>query len=340
MDADGSDADVKRLAFGEDVVIHTPRLQCELVGGTLDFIVIGAQRSGTTSLWRYLDSHPAIHTPASKEAPFFSHPTFARGLKWYLAEYFGDAAPESCWGTVSPQYMMGSDEASERELARRIRVTVPATKLIAILRDPIERAQSQHRLHVHRGIEHREFETAVEELLDPEALREARRPGAARRGYQRYLVAGEYGRILATYLDELPREQLYVLLTDELAQAPAECITEIFGYLGVDPAHLPGGLDAHHNRGGRGRRLDAQAEATLKEYLSREVWPETQAPRLHERAFDFWFIEWNIIPDEYCSSVDPALRTRLQEHFAQDARRLEQLLGRPVPWAHAASAGS
>ena len=307
------------------------------VGDTLDFIVIGAQRSGTTSLWRYLDSHPAIHIPASKEAPFFSHPTYARGLSWYLAEYFADATPERYWGTVSPQYMMGSAAADEHELARRIRVTVPDTKLIAVLRDPIERARSQHTLNVHRGIEHREFGIAAEALLNPEALREARRPGAARRGYQRYLVAGEYGRILAAFLDEFPREQLRVLLTDELAHSPAERVAEIFSYIGVDPAHAPAGLDVRHNRGGRMRRLDGQAEAALKEYLSNEVWDKTREPRLHERAFDFWFMEWNMIPDEHSDAIDPVLHARLRDHFAPDAERLERLLEQPIPWAHYAS---
>jgi hypothetical protein len=303
------------------------------VGGTLDFIVIGAQRSGTTSLWRYLDSHPDIHIPASKEAPFFSHSTFARGLEWYLAEYFADAAPKRHWGTVSPQYMMGSVEADERTMARRIRATVPDTKLIAILRDPIGRAQSQHRLEVHRGFEDRDFDVAAEALLEPGALREARRPGAVRRGYQRYLVAGEYGRILAAFLDEFPSKQLHLLLTDELESAPAECLAEVFNYLDVDSAHIPPGLDVHHNRGGRRRRLDAKGEAALKEYLSREVWHKTKAPPQHERAFDFWFMEWNMIPDEQTLPIDSALHMRLREHFAPDAEHLQRLLGRPIPWA-------
>lgn len=299
----------------------------------MDFIVIGAQRSGTTSLWRHLDSHPQIQTPPSKEAPFFSHPTFVRGLEWYLGEYFADAAPDRRWGTVSPQYMMGSREADEHELARRIRAAVPATKLIALLRDPIERARSQHRLEVHRGLEQREFAVAAEALLEPEALREARRPGAARRGFKRYLVAGEYGRILGAYFDEFPPEQVHVLLTDELADSPAESLAAIFRYLGVDPGHVPADLEARHNRGGRRRRLGPQDEATLKQYLSSEVWARTDAPRVHERAFDFWFMEWNMIPDEHAGSIEPTLLARLREHFAEDALQLEQLLGRPIPWA-------
>jgi Sulfotransferase family len=136
------------------------------VGGTLDFLVIGAQRSGTTSLWRHLASHPQVHIPPSKEAPFFSHDRpFARGLAWYLGEFFADADPRRRWGTVSPHYMMGSPDADVPEVARRIHATVPQARLIAILRDPIERAQSHHRMVVHRGRETRGFEEAALQQL-------------------------------------------------------------------------------------------------------------------------------------------------------------------------------
>ncbi len=151
------------------------------VGATLDFLVIGAQRSGTTSLWRHLASHPEIYVPPSKEAPFFSHAEpFARGLDWYLGEFFGEAQPEQQRGTVSPHYMMGSPGIDIHEVARRIHSLLPRVKLIAVLRDPIERAQSHHRMVLHRGRETRAFEVAARELLAREMLR-ARAPRTAAR---------------------------------------------------------------------------------------------------------------------------------------------------------------
>jgi Sulfotransferase domain len=307
------------------------------VGDTLDFLIIGAQRSGTTSLWRHLASHPEIHVPSSKEAPFFSHDEpFARGMGWYLGEFFTEAAAGERWGTVSPHYMMGSPDADVPEVARRIHATVPEAKLIAILRDPIERAQSHHRMVVHRGRETRGFEEAALELLAPEMLERARREPPR---VQPYLVQGEYGRILSAYLDLFPRERLYVLLTSDLRDAPRDALSAIFAFLGVDETHTPPELTARHHRGGLARRLDPEAERSLKDHLAREVWPRTPRPTQQERAFNFWFMQWNVIPDEELPPVEPSVRTMLEEHFAQDAETLERLTGLEVPWSERCAGG-
>jgi hypothetical protein len=302
------------------------------MGETLDFLVIGAQRSGTTSLWRHMASHPQLHLPGSKEAPFFSHEEpFERGLGWYLGEFFAEAAPERLWGTVSPHYMMGSPEADVPRIAERIRALVPRARLIAVLRDPITRAQSHHRMVSHRGRETRTFEQAALELLDPRALEIARREPPV---VQPYLVQGEYGRVLAAYLEVFPREQLHVLLTETLNATPAQALRAIFSFLGVEGSHLPPRVDVHHHRGGIVKRLDAAAERDLKEYLAREAWPHTSHPKQQRRAFDFWFLQWNVIADtQPLPSVDPEVRALLQDHFARDADILEALLGLKVPWS-------
>src|SRR5436305_8534161 len=75
---------------------------------TLDFIVIGAQKAGTTSLFEYVRRHPDLRLPANKEAPYFSHDTYCR-LAWtdYLHREFPFADPACKWGTVTPHYMVG-----------------------------------------------------------------------------------------------------------------------------------------------------------------------------------------------------------------------------------------
>jgi hypothetical protein len=302
------------------------------MGATLDFLVIGAQRSGTTSLWQHLRSHPQIQVPPSKEAPFFSHrEPFARGLDWYLGEFFAAADPQRIWGTVSPHYMMGSPDADAGEVARRIHSLVPRVKLFAVLRDPIERAQSHHRMVVHRGREARDFDATARELLEPELLERARREPP---NVQPYLVQGEYGRILGAYLDLFDREQLHVLLTGDLRDAPGEAMRAIFAFLGVDERHEPPGLAERHHRGGRARRLDAEAEEALKDHLAREVWPRMAHPAQQRRAFNFWFMQWNVIPEERLAPVDPSVRAQLEDHYARDAELLESLTGLRVPWRH------
>ena len=301
------------------------------MGQTLDFIVIGAQRSGTTSLWRYLAAHPQIYVPPSKEAPFFSHDEpFARGLPWYLAEFFADAQPRQLWGTVSPHYMIGSPGVDAAEVARRIHATVPGVKLIALLRDPIERAQSHHRMVVHRGREPRSFDDAARELLEPAALQRARGEAPI---VQPYLVQGEYGRILGAYLQHFPREALQVLLSRDLDTERAATVRTAFEFLAVDRDFEPPELGVTHHRGGRGRRLDHDAERTLKQHLASAVWPATAHPAQQRRAFDFWFLQWNVIPDDQdLPPIDPDLHARLRAHYAADAALLESLIDLRVPW--------
>jgi hypothetical protein len=297
----------------------------------LDFLVIGAQRSGTTSLWNALASHPELQLPSSKEAPFFSHDEqFARGLDWYMEEFFAETGPQLLRGTASPHYMMGGPQADVAEIARRIRATAPAVKLIAILREPIARAQSHHRMVVHRGRETRSFEEAVRALLEPQALELARRHPLE---MQPYIVQGEYGRILGAYLEVFPREQLHVLLTADLEAEPLQTLRAVFAFLGVSDSHRPPRPGVRHHRGGAGRRLDADGERELKEYLARAAWPHTPRPVQHRRAFDFWFLQWNVIPDEQLPAIDPAIRADLREHFAADAQALTALTGVEVPWS-------
>lgn len=305
---------------------------------TLDFLVIGAQRSGTTSLWRHLASHPEIHLPSSKEAPFFSHDQpFVRGLDWYLREFFAEAGAAQLWGTVSPHYMIGSPGVPVEEVIRRIHSLLAPVKLIVVLRDPIERAQSHHRMVIHRGRETRDFDMAARELLVPEMLERARREPPL---VQPYFVAGEYGRILGAYLAPFGREQLHVLLTSELRDRPREAMRGVFAFLGVDELHEPPELAEHHHRGGHARRLDTDAERALKEHLAREVWPRMRHPAQERRAFDFWFMQWNVIPEERLPPVDEGVRAQLQEHYARDAELLHGLTGVAAPWRTAARAPS
>ncbi len=79
----------------------------------LHFVVLGAQKAGTTSLWRYLASHPELALPLDKSGTFFSHDDrFRRGTTWLFREFFPNAPADARLGTVSPHYMMGTPYAS------------------------------------------------------------------------------------------------------------------------------------------------------------------------------------------------------------------------------------
>src|SRR4051812_36445736 len=117
----------------------------------LDFIVIGAQKAGTTSLWRYLEDNPGLQMPPDKEALFFSEPSYPDDWRAYMRALFKTAPRHARLGKVTSPYMVGTPHASVPVIAQRIHSLVPDVKLVVLLRDPVERAHSAHRMLVRRG---------------------------------------------------------------------------------------------------------------------------------------------------------------------------------------------
>jgi hypothetical protein len=324
---------------------------------TLDFVIVGAQKAGTTSLFEYLRRHPELSLPAGKEMPFFSDED-ARGRGWddYLRKAFAFAGPESKWGTATPQYMLGGlldqpnpsssgEVYGERTVPLRIHERAPAARLIAILRDPVERARSHHRMAAMEGIETRRFGEAIDELLRPEALEAARRQPSETTGY---VVWGEYGRILEGYFDVFPREQILVLFTEELEHAPELLLRRIFEFLGVQSDFRPDNLGTKYRVGGAERRFSwlgtysflspfAVQRALTRNTATRGLWhalPESRRRQI-DRVFGRFVYRldlWNRRADIEPVDPDGATFERLREHFAQDDRRLAALIGASPPW--------
>jgi hypothetical protein len=336
----------------------------------LDFIVIGAQKAGTTSLFQHLKQHPQISLPAGKEVPYFSHDTtHARGWTPYmrnLIRYDGLVDPARKWGTVTPQYMVGgvykptrdnvlSNSYDERTVPLRIYEYLPDVRLIAILRDPVERARSHHRMLAMRGGERRSFDEAIGELLRPDALKRARRRPQERTGY---IVWGEYDRILAGYFDVFPREQILVVFTEELERAPAQLLSRIQEFIGVRADFEPDNLGARFREGATERGFSWRntsswmspssplspqgvGRAIGRNPAARAVWH--MMPEDHQRR---WGHRYERIarraarrnrrsaPNEVRANAEPSLATlaRLREHYAMDAGQLTALLEVTPSW--------
>jgi hypothetical protein len=325
---------------------------------TLDFIVIGAARSGTTSLFEYLKAVPSIVLPSNKEAPYFSHDhVYTRGWDDYVARTFPRRNPALSWGTVTPYYMAGSvyqrastSDASnydERTIPLRIRECMPDVRLIALLRDPVDRARSHHGLLAAEGREDRPFDEAVQELLEPNALATARRLPTATNGY---VVWGEYGRILGGYFDIFSPEQILVIFTEELSQAPTSVVQRVCDFIGVGAPQVQIS-GRRHNVGAAGRRVKRLTPANLaglaaRNAVARAIWNLLPAQTRMQTAAAFArgnyrFNSWNRqdVPNTGRESTDAGSRSgslaeALRKHFAGDSARLADLLQRPLPWDH------
>jgi hypothetical protein len=210
-----------------------------------DFLILGAQKAGTTALYAYLRWHPEITGPSFKEVSFFDR-HYARGETWYRAHL--PARPRQWiarrrrgrWaavGEASPSYLF-------HPLApERVAALLPHAQLIAVLRDPVERAFSHYQHEVALGREPLSFEDALaaeDERMRGEVERMLRDPSYFSDAWwnHTYVGRGRYAEQLERWFAVFPREQLLVLFSDDLLQQPADTYARVLDFLSVDAYEL------------------------------------------------------------------------------------------------------
>ncbi len=334
----------------------------------IEFLVIGAQKAGTTTLWNLLRDHPQLWLPDAKEAPFFSHTeVYEAGWESYLERLRVPAAGDGLLrGTITPHYMHGWHDASTRVVAERIAGLVPEVRIVALLRDPVERGRSQHAMAIARGLERRAAEEALRGSLEAQALRQAR---LAPEDTNTYLVQGEYGRILGEYLSFFPREALHVELSDSLSSDPQGVVRRVLEFLGARADYRPAAPWRRSFAGGREQRVDdheltlllrsidavrgegrataqlAAARAWVADHdvdpRGREEFEQILGRYLSappERSYgervglEFTLRKvWNVVPSPP-EPISDGLHGALAAHFAEDAATLAAVTGLEVPW--------
>ena len=266
------------------------------------FLVIGAQRAGTTSLFHYLSRHPDVAAPSGgettinwpKELHFFDE-RYWRGLDWYRSFFplelsrrlarrrGGDLVA----GEATPYYLF------HPAVPERVAESLPEVRLVALLRDPVERAYSHYQLMRRKGWEPLSFEEAIE--AEPERLARAERwiwdvrPRFDKKGRRRhhhhrhsaYLARGLYAGQLERWLEHFPREQLLVLRAEDMLADPAGIYRQVLDHVGLRP------------------------------------WEPKRFATRNKASY---------------APIAPELRERLEEHFAEPNARLAELLGRDFGW--------
>lgn len=198
------------------------------------FLIIGGIRCGTTSLIRYLDRHPDVRTSATKEVHYYDW-NFHRGSYWYRSWFPIKQARGS--GTViagesSPAYLM------DPQVPERVAAAMPQTRLILLVRDPVERAHSHYRLRKHRGVE--PAVTFAEALADePRRMQAAGEPGR-RKGIRidNYFHQGEYATGLERWFANFDTRQILTVQSERFFADPAESYGRVLDFLGLVPHDL------------------------------------------------------------------------------------------------------
>jgi len=207
-----------------------------------NFLIIGAIKTGTTSLYYYLKQHPQIYMSPVKEPGFFAfegekldflvdtiNKDFVAQLKTDIESYcelFKGVSREIAIGEASAMYLY-NPKAPER-----IKYYIPNVKLIAILRNPVERAYSHFLQRVMKGLEPlKDFTQAIQE--------EETRIGNNERQSPHYIQMGFYYIQLRRYFDRFNQNQIKVYLYEDLKDNPIGVLQDIFHFLGVDETFIP-----------------------------------------------------------------------------------------------------
>ena len=276
-----------------------------------NFLIIGAHKGGTTSLHSYLGAHPDVFVPRALEPSFFAlegrprtnpdgSPTDAlmqsSGAVYTLEEYeglFADVTSESAVGEKSPAYL------TNRDAPHRIRALIPDVRLIAVLRNPIERAFSHYLMVVRGGLERSPFDEAI----IGERNKEPSSPGVVRH----YVRSGLYAKRIARYQGLFPPEQLRIYLYEDLDRDTLAVVEDIYQFIGVDPTFRPD-VSVRYNAKPRssGRRG----------LLSRKI-PHL-SPRPDPRV------------DSTSVEMPSATRRELLDFYRDDITRLQTLIGRDL----------
>ena len=214
------------------------------IGRLPEFLIIGGQRCGTTSLYRYLAAHPSVRPATGKELQFFSlH--HRRGERWYRA-HFPVRPPGVRSFEASPYYLFDPD------VPARAAAMLPDARFVALLRDPAERAYS-HYLHSRSyGVEPLSFADA----LDAEPQRLATGGHEARRRFS-YVARGRYAEQLTRWYAHVPRERLLVVRTEELN----DHYPRILDFLGLSAVPTP--AERHTRRPAASPGLTPELRARL-----------------------------------------------------------------------------
>ena len=198
----------------------------------LRFVIGGVQKGGTTALARYLAAHPRLQLPRDKEAHLFDAPDFddaatVSQVNALYAPLFDAAASDALHGDATPFYLV------RPEVIDRIARYNPAMRWIVLLRDPLERAVSQHHMERKRGRER--WPLALALLLERRRLR--RNAGSLVRGSSlrrhSYRMRGDYARQLDALFARFQREQVLLLRSDDLRATPALVVAQVCGFLSV-----------------------------------------------------------------------------------------------------------
>jgi hypothetical protein len=222
---------------------------------TPDFLIIGGQRCGTTSLFKTLRAHPSVLAPVLHKGAHYFDTSYERGMGWYRGHFpLARTARRVEQRTgVRPLAFESSPYYMFHPLAaERIARDLPGVKVIVLLRDPVERAYSAHAHELARGFETEDFETALaleESRLEGEVERLVADPGYRSPSHQHhaYVQRGRYVEHLERLEGIFGRERMHVVDSHRFFTEPEPVYDGVLEFLGLPHTGYPA-FERHNAR--------------------------------------------------------------------------------------------
>jgi hypothetical protein len=280
-----------------------------LAGRLPDFVVVGAAKAGTSSLARYLSLHPHIHMSRPKEPNFFNdaahYGRWNRGILWYRSQF---RSAKAVCGEASPGYAAWP---ARPRVAERMGATLPAAKLIYLVRQPLDRLRSHYLMQVRQG----RFEGSFDAFTSAPGTADAQ-------------CASRYGTQLQHFLRFYPLERILIVESADLATRRDQAMATIFRYLGVDDTFCSQGFAEEYNTNAdrmfpdaRGVRLLRSAPMMLLQWA------------LPRRAF--WKVRRLVLrpfagtPPP--ATLSPGVEASLRAEYRREVALVRELSGLPLP---------
>lgn len=192
-----------------------------------DFLILGTQKGGTTSLYDYISQHPEVISNHEKELHFFNYKSkYNLGLGKYKSYFLNNSNSLIC-GESTPEYLY------YKEVPKRCFNYLPKIKLIVLLRNPIQRAYSNFQMEVARGNEILSFKEAV--FLESKRII---KDYLSRKTFS-YVKRGEYIDQLNNWLQYFPRNQMLIIKSEDFFDNPKETIQSVFQFLEISDSFEP-----------------------------------------------------------------------------------------------------
>lgn len=268
-----------------------------------DFIIVGPQKCATTWLYDCLYEHPEVLMPETDSVHYFDM-NYHLEEQWYR-DYFSAYDGEPVVGEETPTYIRSE------ETPKRMAETVPDTKLIFTLRNPIDRAFS-HWWHEKSKNKH-SFE--FKEVFENFDL------------YQNWIIPGFYHRHLIRYKRHFPEEQIKVCLFDDLVDDDLAYAQDIYSFLDIDDNYVPSVIDSRVNQG-RFRSINRQSIYSSVASAYKKLAPQTAIDivrPLHQK-----FRKRLASQTEYEKGMNKDVRKQLEEHFVDEISDLADYVERDL----------